>query len=156
MHMEPWDGPAGIVLTDGRYACCLLDRNGLRPARWVTTDDGFITVASEIGTHGYRPEQVIAKGRVGPGQILVVDTETGQVLHTEDMDELLKARQPYKKWLRQHARLISGSFAGEAVAAISGVELDMYQKMFQVSFEERDQVLRPLAESGNEAGRLNG
>ena len=151
MHMEPWDGPAGIVLTDGRYACCLLDRNGLRPARWVTTDDGFITVASEIGTHGYRPEQVIAKGRVGPGQILVVDTETGKVLHTEDMDELLKTRQPYKKWLRQHARLISGSFAGEAVAAISGAELDMYQKMFQVSFEERDQVLRPLAESGNEA-----
>ena len=54
MHMEPWDGPAGIVLTDGRYAVCLLDRNGLRPARWVTTKDGFITLASEVGTHGYQ------------------------------------------------------------------------------------------------------
>jgi glutamate synthase (NADPH/NADH) large chain len=151
MHMEPWDGPAGIVLTDGRYACCLLDRNGLRPARWVTTDDGFITLASEIGTHGYQPEDVIAKGRVGPGQILVVDTHEGKVLHTRDIDELLKTRQPYKQWLRQNARLIEGSFVGEAVAAISGAELDVYQKMFQVSFEERDQVLRPLAESGNEA-----
>ena len=151
MHMEPWDGPAGIVLTDGRYACCLLDRNGLRPARWVTTDDGFITLASEIGTYGYQPEQVIAKGRVGPGQILVVDTQEGRVLHTEDIDELLKTRQPYKKWLRQNARLIEGSFIGEAVAAIAGAQLDVYQKMFQVSFEERDQVLRPLAESGNEA-----
>ena len=151
MHMEPWDGPAGIVLTDGRYACCLLDRNGLRPARWVTTDDGFITLASEVGTHGYQPEQVIAKGRVGPGQILVVDTQEGKVLHTKDIDELLKTRQPYKKWLRQNARLIEGSFTGEPVAAISGAELDVYQKMFQVSFEERDQVLRPLAESGNEA-----
>jgi glutamate synthase (NADPH/NADH) large chain len=151
MHMEPWDGPAGIVLTDGRYACCLLDRNGLRPARWVTTDDGFITLASEVGTHGYQPEQVIAKGRVGPGQILVVDTQEGKVLHTKDIDELLKTRQPYKKWLRQNARLIEGSYTGEPVAAISGAELDVYQKMFQVSFEERDQVLRPLAESGNEA-----
>ena len=151
MHMEPWDGPAGIVLTDGRYACCLLDRNGLRPARWVTTDDGFITLASEIGTHGYQPEEVIAKGRVGPGQILVVDTLEGKVLHTRDIDELLKSRQPYKQWLRRNARLIEGSFVGESVAAISGAELDVYQKMFQVSFEERDQVLRPLAESGNEA-----
>ena len=151
MHMEPWDGPAGIVLTDGRYAVCLLDRNGLRPARWVTTDDGFITVASEVGTHGYEPEQVVAKGRVGPGQILVVDTQEGKVLHTRDIDELLKSRQPYKQWLRQHSRLIEGSFSNESVAAITGAELDVYQKMFQVSFEERDQVLRPLAESGNEA-----
>ena len=69
----------------------------------------------------------------------------------DDIDELLKTRQPYKQWLRQNARLIEGRFAGEAVAAIAGAELDIYQKMFQVSFEERDQVLRPLAESGNEA-----
>ena len=151
MHMEPWDGPAGIVLTDGRYACCLLDRNGLRPARWVTTTDGFITLASEIGTHGYATADVIAKGRVGPGQILVVDTQEGQVLHTEDIDNLLKSRHPYKQWLRDNARYIEGSFSGESAPGIPEAELDLYQKMFQVSFEERDQVLRPLAESGNEA-----
>ena len=151
MHMEPWDGPAGIVLTDGRYACCLLDRNGLRPARWVTTTDGFITLASEIGTHGYSTADVIAKGRVGPGQMLVVDTQEGKVLHTDDIDNMLKSRHPYKRWLRDNARYIEGSFDGESAPGISAAELDTYQKMFQVSFEERDQVLRPLAESGNEA-----
>src|SRR6218665_2679463 len=76
MHMEPWDGPAGIVLTDGRHAVCLLDRNGLRPARWVQTKNGYITLASEIGTWDYKPEDVIAKGRVGPGQIFAVDTQS--------------------------------------------------------------------------------
>ena len=151
MHMEPWDGPAGIVLTDGRYACCLLDRNGLRPARWVTTKDGFITLASEIGTHGYETADVLAKGRVGPGQILVVDTQEGKVLHTEDIDAMLKTQHPYKRWLRDNARYIEGSFSGESAPGILESELDQYQKMFQVSFEERDQVLRPLAESGNEA-----
>lgn len=151
MHMEPWDGPAGIVLTDGRYACCLLDRNGLRPARWVTTTDGFITLASEVGTHGYSTADVIAKGRVGPGQMLVVDTHEGKVLHTDDIDNMLKSRHPYKRWLRDNARYIEGSFDGESAPGIPESELDTYQKMFQVSFEERDQVLRPLAESGNEA-----
>ena len=151
MHMEPWDGPAGIVLTDGRYAVCLLDRNGLRPARWVKTKDGFITLASEIGTHGYKNEDVVAKGRVGPGQILMVDTHTGEVLQTEDIDNRLKSRQPYKRWLKEKAQRIEGTFGGEMAAGIEPEQLDSYMKMFQVSFEERDQVLRPLAESGNEA-----
>jgi len=151
MHMEPWDGPAGIVLTDGRYAVCLLDRNGLRPARWVTTRDGFITLASEVGTHGYRSEDVIAKGRVGPGQILMVDTQTGELLHTADIDNRLKSRQPYKRWLKEKAHRIEGTFAGEAAVGIKPECLNAFMKMFQVSFEERDQVLRPLAETGNEA-----
>ena len=151
MHMEPWDGPAGIVLTDGRYAVCLLDRNGLRPARWVRTKDGFLIVASEVGTYDYQPEDVIAKGRVGPGQMLMVDTETGQLLHTADIDELLKKRHPYKQWLRDNSRRIEGTFAGEIDPGIDAASLDAYQKLFQVTFEERDQVFRPLAESGNEA-----
>ena len=142
---------AGIVLTDGRYACCLLDRNGLRPARWVTTKDGFITLASEIGTYNYDTADVIAKGRVGPGQILVVDTKEGKVLHTDDIDQMLKSRHPYKQWLRKHAQYVEGSFDGELAPGIPENQLNMYQKMFQVSFEERDQILRPLAESSNEA-----
>ncbi len=151
MHMEPWDGPAGIVLTDGRYAACLLDRNGLRPARWVQTRDGFITLASEIGTYSYRNADVVAKGRVGPGQVLMVDTETGELLHTGDIDERLKSRHPYKQWLRERAQRIEGTFGGELAPRIEPEHLETYMKMFQVSFEERDQVLRPLAESGNEA-----
>ena len=151
MHMEPWDGPAGVVLTDGRYACCVLDRNGLRPARWVTTTDGFITLASEVGTYHYEPEAVVAKGRVGPGQILVIDTTTGEVLHTKDIDAQLKTSKPYKQWLRDNARHIEASYDTAVTAPIEGQELDVYQKMFQVSLEERDQVLKPLAQSGNEA-----
>ncbi|MFV0476751.1 MAG: glutamate synthase large subunit [Parahaliea sp.] len=151
MHMEPWDGPAGIVLTDGRYATCLLDRNGLRPARWVKTKDGFITLASEVGTHPYRNEDVVAKGRVGPGQILMVDTHTGELLQSEEIDNRLKARYPYKKWLKENAFHIEGTFGGEIAPGIEAGQIDSYMKMFQVSFEERDQVLRPLAESGNEA-----
>ncbi|MBT5067238.1 MAG: glutamate synthase large subunit, partial [Halieaceae bacterium] len=150
MHMEPWDGPAGVVLTDGRYACCVLDRNGLRPARWVTTTDGFITLASEVGTYHYEPEAVVAKGRVGPGQILVIDTTTGEVLHTKDIDAQLKTSRPYKQWLRDNARHIEASYDTSVTAPIEGQELDVYQKMFQVSLEERDQVLKPLAQSGNE------
>ena len=75
MHIELPDGPVGLVLTDGRYAVCALDRNGLRPSRWVLTKDNFITVASEVGVHDYDAADVIAKGRLGPGQILSVDTE---------------------------------------------------------------------------------
>jgi glutamate synthase (NADPH/NADH) large chain len=152
MHMEPWDGPAGIVLTDGRYAVCLLDRNGLRPARWVTTTNGYITIASEIGVWNYQPDEVIAKGRVGPGQVLAVDTETGQVLHTDDIDNRLKSRHPYKKWLRGNAVRIQGSLDDEpGAASYDADQLKQYMKMFQVTFEERDQVLRPLAEQGQEA-----
>jgi len=151
MHMEPWDGPAGVVLTDGRYAVCLLDRNGLRPARWVKTTDGFITLASEVGTHNYRSEDVIAKGRVGPGQILMIDTHTGELLQSDEIDNRLKARFPYKRWLKEHSHRIEGTFGGEQTPGIEADKLDSYMKMFQVSFEERDQVLRPLAESGNEA-----
>lgn len=152
MHMEPWDGPAGLVMTDGRYAVCMLDRNGLRPARWVITKNGFITLASEIGTYGYKPEDVVAKGRVGPGQILAVDTQSGQVLHTKDIDEQLKNRQPYKKWLKENVTLIESTFVpSKKLNLINAERIDVYQKMFQVSFEEREQVLRPLAESANEA-----
>ena len=152
MHMEPWDGPAGVVLTDGRHAVCLLDRNGLRPARWVTTKNGYITLASEIGVWDYKPEDVIAKGRVGPGQILAVDTETGQVLTTDDIDNRLKSRHPYKQWLRQSAVRIQAKLDDDhGVASYDSDQLKQYMKMFQVTFEERDQVLRPLGEQGQEA-----
>ncbi len=152
MHMEPWDGPAGIVLTDGRYACCVLDRNGLRPARWVRTKDGFITLASETGTHGYRNDDVVAKGRVGPGQILMVDTHTGEVLNTDEIDNQAEKPPPLQALAAVKTRSALRVLSGARLApGIERRELDAYMKMFQVSFEERDQVLRPLAESGNEA-----
>ncbi|MCU5781666.1 glutamate synthase subunit alpha [Alcanivorax balearicus MACL04] len=153
MHMEPWDGPAGLVMTDGRYAVCMLDRNGLRPARWVITKNGFITLSSEIGVYSYQPEDVVAKGRVGPGRILAVDIEKGELLQTEDIDNRLKVRHPYRQWLKDHALRIEASYDHEVERTddIDPQDLLSYQKFFQISFEERDQVIRPLAEAGQEA-----
>ncbi|UDL04404.1 glutamate synthase large subunit [Marinobacter sp. CA1] len=153
MHMEPWDGPAGLVISDGRYAVCMLDRNGLRPARWVMTKDGFITLASEIGTYAYEPDDVVAKGRVGPGQMLAIDTATGDVLHTKDVDDRLKKAQPYKQWLRENGLRVEATLnqATPEFRLMDSDELLVHQKMFMVSYEERDQVLRPLAENGQEA-----
>jgi glutamate synthase (NADPH/NADH) large chain len=153
MHMEPWDGPAGLVMSDGRYAVCMLDRNGLRPARWVITNDDFITLASEIGTYNYQPADVVAKGRVGPGQMLAIDTALGKVLHTKDIDERLKTAQPYRRWLRENALRVESTLNQDTpdFKLMDAETLLVYQKMFMVSYEERDQILRPLAENGQEA-----
>jgi len=155
MHMEPWDGPAGMVMTDGRFAVCMLDRNGLRPSRWVMTRDGYICTASEIGVFDYAPEDIVAQGRVGPGQMLSIDTATGEVLHTEDVDNKLKSGQPYKQWLKDKAirleQTMSFDLESQSFREMSPEETKQYMKMYQVTFEERDQVLRPLGESGMEA-----
>ncbi|PQA49439.1 glutamate synthase large subunit [Amnimonas aquatica] len=152
-HMEAWDGPAGLVITDGRYAVCMLDRNGLRPARWVITKNGYITLASEIGVWDYAPEDVISKGRVGPGKIIAIDTQTGELLETKDIDDRLKQAQPYKQWLRAEARRIEtdSELEKQLLGGVDKADLNTYQKMFLVTFEERDQIIRPLAESGQEA-----
>ncbi|MEX3013342.1 glutamate synthase large subunit [Acinetobacter baumannii] len=154
-HMEAWDGPAvGLVIQDGRHAICMLDRNGLRPARWVITKNDYITLASEIGVWGYEPEDVVSKGRVGPGQILVVDTLTGKVLDTKDVSNHLKNMRPYREWLRDHAiRLNANPELEEQLVdkGLTGDTLKAAQKMFMVTFEERDQLLRPIAESYQEA-----
>jgi len=154
MHMEAWDGPAGIVLTDGRYAMCLLDRNGLRPARWMIHTNGYITLASETGSWPYAPENVVAKGRVGPGRIVAIDTQTGEFLETEEIDNRLKSRYPYKQWLRKNAmRLRTNLDLSEEAdgASMSPDKLLVHQKLFQVTREEREEILRPLAEMAQEA-----
>ncbi|MDA9014339.1 glutamate synthase large subunit [Porticoccaceae bacterium] len=154
MHQEPWDGPAGLVITDGRFAVCTLDRNGLRPSRWVMTDDDVITVASEVGVYDYAPESVVAKGRLGPGDILSIDTEKGQIKFRDEVETELAARNPYKQWLRDGHFSIASTFDMDSIeleGTLSREQIRTYMKMFQVSFEERDQVLRPLAEGGQEA-----
>src|SRR5690606_26392471 len=135
-----------------RYAVCTLDRNGLRPSRWVITNDDIITVASEVGVYAYKPEDVVAKGRLGPGQIMSIDTETGTLYHTRDIDQLLKSAHPYKQWMREGAlRIDCTPAADDRDSVIEQDRLKRYMKMFQVSFEERAQLLRRLAEGGQEA-----
>lgn len=153
MHMEPWDGPAGVVLTDGRYAACVMDRNGLRPARYVITRDRHITLASEIGVYDYAPEDVVSKGRLKPGDMIAVDTTSGQLLKPDDIDNDLKARFPYKQWLNDHVTYLESSLEQEDACnvATDSSRLAIYRKMFQLSNEEMEQVVKVLAERGQEA-----
>jgi len=151
MHMEPWDGPAGVVLTDGRYAACTLDRNGLRPARYIITKDRHITLASEVGVYNYLPEDVVAKGRLKPGQMLAVDTSTGELLLPDAINDSLKQAQPYREWLADNLQRLHDKAEDEVPPAITGQNFATLEKLFQVSYEERDQVIRVLGEVGQEA-----
>jgi glutamate synthase (NADPH/NADH) large chain len=153
IHMEPWDGPAGIVVTDGRYACCTLDRNGLRPARWVITKNRHITIASEAGVWDYLPEDVVRKGKLGPGEILALDLQTSELMDTKQVDDLLKTRHPYKIWLKKGVRYLQTDLIDPRLAAepFDRDKLALFQKMFNVSAEERDDIIRVLAEDESEA-----
>jgi glutamate synthase (NADPH/NADH) large chain len=152
-QMEPWDGPAGIVLTDGRYAACSLDRNGLRPARYVITNDRHITVASEIGVYDYNEKDVVSKGRLGPGEMLAVDLVNGTLLDNDDIHDILKTRAPYKKWLKQGVRYLDSELIDTHIAAepMDPATLASYQKMFNLTREELHDVVSVLAKAEQEA-----
>ena len=152
-QMEPWDGPAGIVLTDGRYAACCLDRNGLRPARYVITKDRHITVASEIGVYDYEEKDVVSKGRLGPGEMLAVDLVNGVLLENDDIHDILKTRAPFKKWLKQGVRYLDSELIDTHTTAepFDRQTLATYQKMFNFSREELNDVVAVLAKAEQEA-----
>ncbi|QBL10006.1 glutamate synthase large subunit [Rheinheimera sp. D18] len=155
MHMEPWDGPAGIVMTNGQHVACNLDRNGLRPARFVITRDKLITLASEVGIWDYSPDEVVEKGRVGPGEMLAVDTTTGKIWRSEQIDHNLMARHPYRDWLDSNVqRLIpyehyETDLIGKRV--FTDDDMLVYHKLFNYSYEEIDQIITVLAKDGQEA-----
>jgi glutamate synthase (NADPH/NADH) large chain len=153
VHMEPWDGPAGVVLTDGRYALCTLDRNGLRPARFVLTRNRCLTIASETGVWDYDPADVVRKGKLGPGDMIALDMQTGTLLSSQDIDQILKARHPYKTWLKKGVRYLESDLVDPRLAAepMDRATLALYQKMFNVTQEERDDIIRVLAQDENEA-----
>ncbi|MCF6455215.1 glutamate synthase large subunit [Pseudoalteromonas sp. MMG024] len=156
MHMEPWDGPAGLVMSDGRFAACNLDRNGLRPARYVITKDNHITLASEVGIWGYSADEVKEKGRVGPGELLVIDTLHGKVWQSCEIDEDLKKRHTYKQWLTDNVKRLVPLEEIDEQDLIGQREYDddmlaIYHKQFAYSNEELDQVIRPMGSSGQEA-----
>jgi len=153
VHMEPWDGPAGVVLTDGRYALCTLDRNGLRPARFCITRNRCLTIASETGVWDYAPEDVVRKGKLGPGDMIALDLKSGTLLTAQDIDQLLKSRHPYKSWLKRGVRYLESDLVDPRLAAepMDRATLALYQKMFNITQEERDDIIRVLAQDENEA-----
>jgi len=152
-QLEPWDGPAGIVLTDGRYAACCLDRNGLRPARYVVTRDRHITIASEVGVYDYDEADVVAKGQLGPGEMLAVDLVNGTLLDNDDIHDILKTRAPYKKWLKKGVRYLDSQLVDTRTAAepMDPETLASFQKMFNLSREEIGEVIAVLAKAEMEA-----
>jgi glutamate synthase (NADPH/NADH) large chain len=153
MHLEPWDGPAGIVMYDGRYAGCTLDRNGLRPARYVLTEDRHLIVASEVGVIDVDPARIRQKGRLGPGQMLAVDLYSGELLDSARIDGINKSRQPYARWVRQGIQFLESSLIDPSLAAepFDDATLARFQKLFNLSAEERDVIVRTLAVEENEA-----
>ncbi|MBV8403101.1 MAG: glutamate synthase large subunit, partial [Gammaproteobacteria bacterium] len=153
VHMEPWDGPAGVALTDGRFALCTLDRNGLRPARYVLTANRWLTIASESGVWDYAAEDVLKQGKLGPGEMIALDLERGVLMSSQDIDQRLKSRHPYKSWLKQGVRYLESDLVDPRLAAepMDGATLLHYQKMFNVTQEEREDIIRVLAQDENEA-----
>lgn len=152
MLVDPWDGPAGIVLCDGNYAACTLDRNGLRPARWSLTKDKILTIASETGVWPAPDSEIIAKGKLGPGQMMAVDLASGELLHSEAIDRINAKRQEYKQWLKAGVTYVETDLYDPSLAATSfdGETLLRFQKLFALSREEIDNVLRVLAQTEQE------
>lgn len=155
MHMEPWDGPAGIVMTNGKQIACTLDRNGLRPARYVITKDRILTVASEIGVWDYDEANVVEKDRVGPGEMLAADISQGRIWRTNKIDDLLKSRHPYLEWLRENTIRLRSNPRIEQRAAENYInenlkDLPIFEKLFNVSLEECEQVIQVIANNSQE------
>src|SRR5690606_22877476 len=100
--MEPWDGPAALVFTDGTLVGATLDRNGLRPGRFLVTDDGLVVLASEIGVLDIPAEKVVRKGRLRPGRMFLIDTAEGRLIEDDEIKTQLAAAEPYGEWVAQN------------------------------------------------------
>ncbi len=153
LNSEPWDGPAGIVACDSRYAVCTLDRNGLRPARWMLTADRHFLVASEAGVWEVPTERVVRKGKLGPGEMIAIDLKRGDLLDSDAVDRINRGRAPYKQWLQQGVTYLQTELIDPSLVEEPFDEgtLRSYHKLYQLSSEEVEQVLRPLAETEQEA-----
>jgi len=153
LHSEPWDGPAGLVMCDGRYAACTLDRNGLRPARWALSDDNHFIIASEAGLWDMPSARVVAKGRLAPGEMIAVDFREHRLLRDADIDAINRRRAPYRDWLRAGVSYLESDLIDPSLAAepLPVEQLRCYQKLYGLSREERETVLKVIAELEAEA-----
>ncbi|MBR4242674.1 MAG: glutamate synthase large subunit [Bacteroidaceae bacterium] len=147
--MEPWDGPAALLFSDGRYAGGMLDRNGLRPSRYTITRQGMVIVASEVGVMDFEPGDVVSKGRLQPGKILLIDTQEGKIYYDGEIKEQLAKAHPYREWLQtnriQLEKLKSGRHVENGVA-------DLERKLINFGFgqEDIDKTIIPMATAGQE------
>ncbi len=149
--MEPWDGPAALAMTDGRWVCAGLDRNGLRPMRYVVTGDGLVIAGSEAGMVQVDEATVIEKGALGPGQLLAVDMKKGKLFHDTEIKDKLARALPFGEWVERINEL-DQTLAGVSEAALfEGDELRRRQIAAGYTLEELEQILVPMVEDGKEA-----
>ena len=147
--MEPWDGPAALLFSDGRYAGGMLDRNGLRPARYTITKNGTMVVASEVGVMDFDPTEIAEKGRLQPGKILLVDTEEGKIYYDGEIKDRLAHEHPYRQWLNtnriQLEKIHTGRKVSNAIDHLEAKEME-----FGFGEEDVDNTLIPMATKGQE------
>ena len=148
--MEPWDGPAALAMTDGRWVCGGLDRNGLRPLRYVVTGDGLLIAGSEVGMVPIDEATVVEKGALGPGQMIAVDMTEGRLYRDEELKDKLASAQPFGEWVEKVVDLSGMMRDVSEKAVFSGAELRQRQVAAGYSIEELEQVLAPMAEDGKE------
>ena len=147
--MEPWDGPAALLFSDGRYAGGMLDRNGLRPSRYTITKQGMMVVASEVGVMDFEPGDVVSKGRLQPGKILLIDTQEGKIYYDGEIKEQLAKAHPYREWLNENRVQLEKLKSGRHVE--NGVS-DLQSKLVTFGFgqEDIDKTIIPMATAGQE------
>jgi glutamate synthase (NADPH/NADH) large chain len=148
--MEPWDGPASIVFSDGRFVGGTLDRNGLRPSRYVITNDDIIVMGSEAGCQCFPAENIKMKGRQSPGKIILVDTKLGIIIPDVELKEQLARMHPYQQWLRDSRLELSKIEVKQRVPSELGEELGKYMKVFGYTKEDLESILTPMAKEGYE------
>ena len=149
--MEPWDGPAALAMTDGRWVCAGLDRNGLRPLRYVVTGDGLLIAGSEVGMVPTDEATVREKGALGPGQMIAVDMGDGRLYHDAELKDRLSAAQPFGEWIEKVVDLNTLLRDVPEAALHSGDELRRRQVAAGYTIEEIEQILAPMAEDGKES-----
>ena len=149
--MEPWDGPASIIFSDGDIMGAVLDRNGLRPSRYYITKDGFLILSSEVGCIDIPPEDVLVKERLRPGKMLLVDTVKGELIDDDDLKEYYSTRQPYGEWLDQNLIYLKDlKIPNKGVEKFDKEHLVRLQKAFGYTYEEIRTSILPMAKNGSE------
>jgi glutamate synthase domain-containing protein 2/glutamate synthase domain-containing protein 1/glutamate synthase domain-containing protein 3 len=148
--MEPWDGPSALAFSDGRSVGALLDRNGLRPARYTITKDDFIILASETGVLDIPPENVHKKGRLGPGQMIHVDIESKRVLFDNELKNRVSRWHPYRRWVEENKISLHGLFDSVTPPKIDAPTLLKRQKLFGYTREDVNIILKQMAVTGSE------
>jgi glutamate synthase (NADPH/NADH) large chain len=151
-HFEPWDGPAAVSMTDGRYIGCVIDRNGLRPSKYIRTKDNRLLISSEYGVLQLPEEEIVERGRLQSGEMMGIDLKYGKVLKTGDIDDYIKAGNPYDKWLTSNMSYLQEHVPTAVVPKSSIVygNMEARQRYFNYTLEVMREVIKPMIAEGKE------